>query len=148
MKTVRFAFALAFACAVSASPMTWAASAASLPKEHHKGALRWMSGGIGKDQADAMRAVASRYNVRLILAEERKPSAAFLARVPVTVSDANGRIVLRTRSDGPFLFLHLPPGQYSVKAKVAGHALSKSLQVKSKGAQQIMLLWPKPPGEE
>src|SRR5215510_16466163 len=109
MKMARSALALALACVVSASPVTWAASAASLPKEHHKGALRWMSGGIGKDQADAMRAIASRYNVRLVMAEARKPSAAFLARVPVTISDAKGRVVLRTRTDGPFLFLHLPP---------------------------------------
>jgi len=106
-----------------------------------------MSGGIGKDQADAMRAIASRYNVRLVMAEARKPSAAFLAAVPVTISDSKGRTLLRIKTDGPFLFLHLPPGRYSVKAEVAGRVLSKSLRVKSKGAHQIALIWPKPPGE-
>jgi len=106
-----------------------------------------MSGGIGKDQADAMRAIASRYNARLIMAEARKPSAAFLAAVPVTISDSKGRVILRIQTDGPFLFLHLPPGRYSVRAEVAGQVLSKSLQVKSKGAQQIALIWPKPAGE-
>ena len=106
-----------------------------------------MSGGVGKDQADAMRAVASRYNVRLVLAEARKPSAAFLAAVPVTLTDAEGRVLLRIKTDGPFLFLHLPPGRYSVKAKVTGRTLSRSFAVKSKGAQHIALIWPMPPGE-
>ena len=147
MKTTRFALALAFACVLSASLVTWAASSAYLPKEQHKGALRWMTGGIGKDQADAMRAIASRYNVRLVMAQARKPSAAFLAAVPVTITDAKRRVVLQTTTEGPFLFLHLPPGAYSVKAEVAGRTLSRSFSVRNKGAQQIALIWPKPPGE-
>ena len=106
-----------------------------------------MSGGIGKDQADAMRAIAPRYNVRLIMAQARKPSAAFLAAVPVTITDAKGRVLLNIKTDGPFLFLQLPPGRYSVKGEVAGQVLSRSFSVKSKGAQQIALIWPKPPGE-
>jgi len=147
MKTAHSVLALALACTLCASQVIWAAAAASLPKEHHRGALRWMTGGIGKDQADAMRAIASRYKVRLVMAEARKPSAAFLAAVPVTISDAKGRVVLRLKTEGPFLFLHLPPGRYSVKAEVAGRVLSRSFSVKSSGAQQIALIWPKPPGE-
>jgi hypothetical protein len=146
MKTARFAFALALACALSASSVAWTASEAFLPKEQHKGSLKWMSGGIGKDQAEAMRAIASRYNVRLVMAEARKPSAAFLAAVPVTISDAKGRVLLRIKTDGPFLFLNLPPGHYRVKAEVAGQVLTRSVRVRSKGAQQITLIWRKPAG--
>lgn len=81
------------------------------------------------------------------MAEARKPSAAFLASVPVTITDDTGRAILRIKTDGPFLFLHLPPGRYSVKAEVAGRVLSRSFSVWSKGAQQISLIWPQPPGE-
>ena len=147
MKTARSVLALALAFTLCASQAIWAAAAASLPKEHHKGAVRWMSGGVGKDQANAMRTIASRYNVRLVMAEAREPTAAFLAAVPVTITDAKGHVLLRIKSDGPLLFLHLPPGRYKVKAKVAGRTLSKSFAVKSKGAQQITLIWPMPPGE-
>ena len=147
MKTAQVALALALACELSVLSMSWAASAGALPKEQHKGSIKWMSGGIGKDQADAMRAIASRYNVRLVMAEARKPSAAFLAAVPVTINDAKGGVLLRIKTDGPFLFLRLPPGSYSVKAEVAGRALTRSFSVKGKGGQQIALIWPKPPGE-
>jgi hypothetical protein len=143
----RSVLALALACMLCASLAVWSATAASLPKEHHRGALRWMSGGVGKDQADAMRAVASRYNVLLVMAEAREPSAAFLAAVPVSIGDAKGHVLLRIKSAGPLLFLHLPPDRYKVKAKVAGRTLSKSFAVKSKGTQQITLIWPMPPGE-
>ncbi len=120
MKTMNFALAVALASALSTSTQTWAQSKAPLPREQHRGAVTWISGGIGKDAADAMRAVASRYNVRLVLAVARKPSAAFLGAVPVRISDAKKRVVLDIKTDGPLLFLKLPPGRYTVRAEVGG----------------------------
>jgi len=89
-----------------------------------------------------MRGVASRYNVRLVMAVARKPHAAFLGAVPVKITDAKGRVVLDIKTDGPLLFLKLPPGRYTVSANVAGHVLSKSLQAKDRRSLQIALIWP------
>jgi len=142
MKTMNFVLAVALASALSASTPTWAQYKVPFPKEHHKGAVTWISGGVSKDEAKAMRKIASRYNVRLVMAVARKPSAAFLGAVPVKVSDAKGRTVLGVKTDGPFLFLKLPPGRYTVSAKVAGHVLSKSLRAKDRGSLEIALIWP------
>jgi hypothetical protein len=142
MNTINLALAVALASALSSSTLTWAQSKVPFPREHHKGAVTWISGGIGKDEADAMRGVASRYNVRLVMAVARKPHAAFLGAVPVKITDAKGRVVLDIKTDGPLLFLKLPPGRYTVSANVAGHVLSKSLQAKDRRSLQIALIWP------
>ncbi len=60
----------------------------------------WISGGIGKAEADAMRGVASGYNLRLVFAEAQKSHAAFLSDVAVEISDAKGSTVLEIRT-GP-----------------------------------------------
>src|SRR5262245_50685656 len=127
---MRFALAIALAAAISRSPDAYAESSSTLPRQHHHGAITWMSGGIGKDQAEAMRKVAARYNVRVTMAQARKPSAAFLALVPVKISDAKGKVVLSLRSEGPFLFLKLPPGRYKLSAQFAGKTQNKSVQAK------------------
>jgi hypothetical protein len=144
MNTINLALALALASALSVSTATWAQSKVPLPKEHHKGGVTWISGGVSKDEANAMRKIASRYNVRLVMAVARKPSAAFLGAVPVKVSDTKGRTVLAVKTDGPLLFLKLPPGRYTVNAKVADHVLSKSLRAKKGGSLDISLIWPGP----
>jgi len=144
MNTMNFALAVVLAFTLSASTATWAQSKVPFPKEHHKGAVTWISGGVSKDEAKAMRKIASRYNVRLVMAVARKPSAAFLGAVPVKVSDAKGRTVLAVKTDGPLLFLKLPPGRYNVSANVAGHVLTKSLRAKTGGSLDIALIWPQP----
>ena len=142
MNTMNFALAVVLAFTLSASTATWAQSKVPFPKEHHKGAVTWISGGVSKDEANAMRKIASRYNVRLVMAVARKPSAAFLGAVPVKVSDVKGRTVLAVKTDGPLLFLKLPPGRYTVNANVAGHVLSKSFRAKERGSMQISMIWP------
>src|SRR5262245_57917512 len=89
---MRFALAIALAAAISRSPDAYAESSATLPRQHHHGAITWMSGGIGKDQAEAMRKVAARYNVRVTMAQERKPNGAGVALIPPKTIEAPGRV--------------------------------------------------------
>src|SRR6185436_9997522 len=107
-----------------------------LPVEQHAGPIAWINGGVGKDQADAMRAAAPRYNLRLVLAQARKPRAAFLYDVTVKISDAKGTAVLEGRS-GPFLFVKLPAGRYTVSAEIAGRTITRSVLVKSKAQKDV-----------
>jgi hypothetical protein len=144
MKTIDCALAIALASALCTWTPTWAQSKTPLPREHHNGAVTWISGGVSKDAANAMRGVASRYNVRLVMAVERKPSAAFLGPVPVKISDAKKHVVLDIKTDGPLLFLKLPSGRYTVSAKVGGHLLTKWFRAKKRGSLEITLIWPEP----
>jgi len=145
MLTMRFTLAVGFASALCTLPVAWAQSENYLPKEQHAKAVAWVSGGIGKAEADAMRGVAKGYNLRLVFAEAQQTYAAFVADVAVKISDAKGGTVLQIRS-GPLLFLKLPAGRYSVSAKVANQTITKSVRVRDKVPKEITLIWPQTVG--
>ena len=145
MHTIRFTLAVALPFALCALPVAWAQSENYLPKEQHAKAVTWISGGIGKAQADAMREVAKGYNLRLVFAEAQETYTAFVADVTVKISDAKGGTVLQIRS-GPLLFLKLPAGRYSVNAKLAGLTITKSVRVRDKVPKEITLIWPETVG--
>jgi hypothetical protein len=60
----------------------------------------------------------------------------------VKISDAKGNVVLEVTDVGPFLFLKLAPGSYTVSAEMAGRALTKSVRLKHKVPKEITLVWP------
>jgi len=142
MKTMHVAVAVALLCAMPTTFAQTPQSAAWAPQAHHENGVTWVSGGIGKDEADAMRALASRYDLRLVMAEAQKPRAAYLADIAVKITDANGKKVLDIRSKGPLLFLKLPPGRYTVSADVAGRTLTRAFTVKEGISRQAALIWP------
>ena len=112
-----------------------------LPREHHKDGITWISGGIGKAQADAMRQHASGYALRLVMVEEGEPRLAFLGEVSVKITDTKGKAI--HIQSGPLLFLKLPPGRYTVQAEVAGYRLTRSVTVKPKVSREVILIWPR-----
>ena len=75
----------------------------------------FISGGVGKDEAQLADAISRYgYNVQLVFAEQ---TGAFLADVNLHITDAAGKTVLDTVSDGPMFLAGLPPGQYRVAAQ-------------------------------
>ncbi len=69
------------------------------------------SGGIGADE----RAEAPNEGTRLVFALQ---SGAFLSRVQVSITNSQGEEVVNTVTNGPWLVLDLPDGQYSVVASL------------------------------
>ena len=145
MKMMQVVMGIAVVTALQTAQAAQPESGVLLPQVHHRNGITWMSGGIGQAEAGAMRNEASRYDLRLVLAEARKPRAAFLGQATVKITDAAGKVV-SIRTDGPLLFLKLPPGHYSVMAEVEGHRLTRSVTVNPEAPVQATLLWPKSVG--
>ena len=80
-----------------------------------QGQARYISGGIGFGEREALKAIAARekMNLKLVFAER---SRAYLSAVPVTIKDSAGTVVLKVTTDGPWLFVHLPAGEYRYHA--------------------------------
>lgn len=72
-----------------------------------------VSGGVGSESRDEMAAVANDYSLHVVLATR---SGSFLANVQVEIADEAGNLVAQTVSDGPLLYVDLPPGRYTVEA--------------------------------
>lgn len=76
--------------------------------------VAWRSGGVGRDEVDAMRHDEDRYDLHVVMSEGR--SKDYVADAKLRVLDAQGRRVLALRNAGPIVDAKLPAGDYTVQA--------------------------------
>lgn len=91
--------------------------------------------GVGMDARSEPR--WQRYGVRIELSDARSE---YLAGGTVTVRDASGRELLRTRCDAPWLLLRLPAGAYVVEASVADSPTARSAHVQAPRTGQLRVV--------
>lgn len=89
-----------------------------------------LSGGIGETDKERMRQAADDYNVHLVFSN---PRGEYLADVPFSVIDPKGQTVVSGTSEGPLLYLRLPPGNYRVAAALGGSPVGKRIKVPPAG---------------
>jgi hypothetical protein len=130
---------LAGAIALGVALPAAAAMNASLPKPETMNGITYLSGGIGKSEAQAMKAEARHYPLSMTFSAGKDDE--FLASVPVTVKNARGKTMLDTVSDGPIMLLKLPAGKYTVTAEAYGKSYSRTVQVKPKGDTPVSFHW-------
>ncbi|HWZ73868.1 MAG TPA: carboxypeptidase-like regulatory domain-containing protein [Casimicrobiaceae bacterium] len=114
----------------------------SLPPERSQGSVTYVSGGIGKDEADAMKQAASRYSLAIEMASPASPRAEYVADVKIDIRDQRGATVLSTTSDGPMLLAKLPPGRYTINASKNGTSQQRNIVVGSSGPVRAMFSFP------
>jgi hypothetical protein len=111
----------------------------SLPLQpKHYGSIPYLSGGTGLDEREALNQVARDYNLKLSFA---LASGNYLGDVAVEIRDAGGRVAVQAVSEGPWFFAKLPPGRYTVLAKVMDKTQQKAVQVTGKGQTVLNLFW-------
>ena len=98
----------------------------------------YVSGGIGMDEREAMSAIASEYNLKIVFALKE---GNYLADASVLIKDAQGKTVLDAVSDGPWLYARLPAGQYTVTATTAEKAEHQKAEIKSAGHAIRYFYW-------
>jgi hypothetical protein len=114
---------------------------ATLPPEEHHGNIAYMSGGIGQDEARAMRREAARYPLELLFVEKSGKRDDFLADMPVTIRNAKGDVVFRGRSSGPYFLAKLPAGRYTISSRDDGHAVTRHVKVDGKATRRVVFEW-------
>jgi len=147
--TARFAprrFVLA--CGIAAvAALPWMSTAPvmaqSMPPMQTYGSIEYVSGGIGKDEVDALKRAEAGFPLTLeFAASAEKPTAdatePFVANADVNIQDSSGREVLNVRTDGPLLLLKLPSGRYTVDAHWNGVRKRHSVAVSDDKRQHVM----------
>jgi hypothetical protein len=86
----------------------------------------FVSGGVGLENREEMRALEPSYNLRLVFASA---TGEYLAGVGVVIRTTEGNTVLRTVSEGPWLYVKLAPGTYTVSAEQDGASITKRIVV-------------------
>ena len=113
---------------------------ASLPQPKTDHGIAYLSGGIGADEAAAMKAQEKDYPLNLIFSAGKH--SAYLSGVSVDIKNGAGKPVLDTASAGPILLIKLPSGKYRVAAGRHGKTLQRTVVVKAKGTRQVVFHWP------
>jgi hypothetical protein len=114
----------------------------TLPPERSQGSVTYISGGIGKDESDAMKQAVSRYSLAIEMASPASPRAQYVADVKIDIRDQRGATVLNTISDGPILLANLPPGRYTVNATKNGASQQRDIVVGSGARPRVMFSFP------
>jgi hypothetical protein len=124
------------------APLAFAALPSALPPAQTQGAVTYVSGGIGQEEAQAFERAATQYPLDLEFAIKHAPRAAYTAHVHVVVTDAQGTRVLDTHSDGPFLLAKLPAGRYTVTAERHQQTLTRTVHVvNNHKPTHVLFLW-------
>lgn len=94
------------------------AAAAQEPRIEERDGTRFVSGGVGIDERAALERQARKFNLKMTFAAAQ--SGKYIADVAVVVRDTGNREILKTDTDGPWLFANLRPGTYTVSATFDG----------------------------
>ncbi|WP_241018245.1 FimB/Mfa2 family fimbrial subunit [Paraburkholderia sp. Tr-20389] len=125
---LRLSIALTFGAAAIA------VSAQSLPEAVSTNGVLYMTGGIGQDEAKAFLSLAPRYSLRMMFTSA---NGGYLADVDVRIAQANGKPVLDTRTEGPFLYIMLPAGRYRIVANAGRSDVGKWVDVPRRGGVDL-----------
>jgi hypothetical protein len=120
---------------------TQAAQVAPLPEAKSQGSLIYITGGVGKEEAQAMKQAARTYPLSLEFVHHALPRDEYLADVSVLIKDHAGRTVLDTVSDGPFLLAKVPPGKYTVTATVNGKSKTTRATIAARKPDHVVMVW-------
>ena len=114
---------------------------AGMPPVQHQGAIEYVSGGIGIDESEAMKAASGNYPLALTFAAQRGGKADYVADVAVAIRDAQGGNVLQVTAEGPYMLVKLPAGHYRISATFDGQAQEREVTVQSSGTARAMFEW-------
>ena len=140
MRVAKFtALATIVAAGLVVAPQSFSAGEIGSLQPQQQGPVSFVSGGVGDDEAQAIKSMAANYPVEMLFVAKGTPNQ-YLANVKVQITDKSGNVVLDTTTQGPFLFAKLPPGRYSVSAESEGGVKRQSIQVTG-ARQRVMLMW-------
>ena len=137
-RSMKTHFRIVIATALAAGALQ--AAAAALPQGKTENGVTFINGGVGHDEAAAMKAEARHYPLSMIFSAAKDNE--FVAGVKLTIRDKSGKEILQT-SAGPMMLLDVPAGSYAITADLKGRTLHRIVHVKSKGATEINFHWPK-----
>lgn len=88
--------------------------------------IPYITGGVGVDERDYLQSVAKDFNLKLMFAAKE---GSYLSNVNVQIRDSHHRTVLDTVAEGPFLYVNLPSGAYTISVDGSGRSFKRSVNL-------------------
>ena len=97
---------------------------------------RYVVGGVGTEEVDALRQEAAAFSLQLITAAR---TGAYLSGTHVRITGPGNNVVLDTDIGGPWLLVDLPGGRYTVRATHSGTTVERRLMIEAGKTQRVVL---------
>lgn len=109
-----------------------------LPQEQRQGDVKFISGGVGLNESEAIRREVEHWPLALRFSS---PNSDYLTGVRVYITDTHGGEILQADSRGPYMLVRLRPGRYIVHARYQENEQTQPIEVSGKGAKRMAFLW-------
>ena len=114
------------------------------PEQRSQGPVTYVVGGVGADEAEAMRQAEAWYPLTLELAARSDDGRdEFIADARVAIHDLHGQAILSTKVDGPLILIRLPSGSYDVEVDWNGTVKRRTVAITSAKRQHIVFEFPR-----
>jgi hypothetical protein len=113
--------------------------AGAAPAGHDGHLVAHITGGVGLEERETFLSRRGEFNLRLVYAMQ---SGAYVADVETLLAEEHdGHVILKLASDGPFVYVRLNPGRYTLAATFRGETQRRAFIVPEKGAVDLTLPW-------
>lgn len=112
-----------------------------VPEATQVGEVSYISGGSCSDSVRQMKGVAESFPLEIVLVEKEGSKEVYIADVKVRITDAKHNDILNVITDGAFLLVNLPDGQYEVTAEYNLVSQNKRVSINHKKHKRVVFLW-------
>jgi hypothetical protein len=112
---------------------------AAPPAKKSASGIEYRSGGVGKEERDALLLVTKRYTLKIVLAA--RGDRAFVHDAKIRILDARGNAVVEADDAGPLIFANLPAGKYKVVVTAYGQTKEQSATATAGKQTAISFTW-------
>src|SRR3954447_15836888 len=114
----------------------------TLPPGQSQGQIEFLTGGVGKDEADAIRRAAKSWPLLIELSAAAAARAEYISDTQIKIKDKSGNTVLDTTADGPYILVKLPPGKYGLDATHESRTIHRDVTIQRGQNKKVTLTWP------
>jgi hypothetical protein len=116
-------------------------SAAQLPPLQMSNEIRFIEGGVGQSESDAIKMEAKRWPLFLEFSQTNGNTSEWVSNVLLVVKDANGIQLFSHQVDGPFILVDLKPGKYSSESTYGTQKLFNNFYVTNGQCKKMNINW-------
>jgi len=109
-----------------------------IPGEQSFEGTAYRSGGIGSDEREVLQTFEYQYSLKLVFSLQ---NGVYMAQVPVVIRDWAGKVLLQATSRGPWLYVRLPAGKYSIEAWNGEDKKTRTIRVGTSGLNTVPFSW-------